>query len=113
MPKTKTPAELRAELMQEIEKNNDEIARLEHEQEQLDHQMTKAKNTLSYLSARERKERTHRLVVIGGVIEHHAPETKDLTEYEFYDLIEKIFRLSEAQRLISAMANHHRMAPNG
>ena len=113
MPKTKTPAEQRAELQRELEENNQEIARLEHKQEQLDHQMTRAKNTLSYMNAKERKARTHRLIQKGGVIEHHVPETKDLTEPEFYELMEKIFALPEAKRLTEAMVNHHRMAPHG
>ena len=113
MPNTKTPAEQKAELLREKEENEQEIARLEHEQEQLDHQITRAKNTISYLNGKERKERNHRLIVKGGVIEHHAPETKELTEPEFYDLMDKILRLPEAQRMISAMANHHRIAPNG
>lgn len=112
MPKTKTPAEQRAELMREMEENDQEIARLEHEQEQLDHQMTRAKNTLSYLNAKKQKARTHRLVQKGGVIEHHAPETKALTEAEFYELMEKILRLPEAKRIIDATVNHHRMAPH-
>ena len=90
MPKTKTLAEQRAELMRELEENNKKIEELEHEQEQLDHQMIRAKNMISYLSAKERKDRTHRLVIKGGVIEHHAPETKDLTEPEFYELMETI-----------------------
>lgn len=112
MPKTKTPAELRAELMREHEENERKIAELEHKQEQLDHQMTREKNMLSYLSAKERKDRTHRLVVKGGVIEHHAPETKELTEPEFYELMEKILRLPEVKQMINAMVNHHRSAPN-
>ena len=113
MPKMKTPAELRAEFMRETETNNEEIARLKLKQEQLDHQMTRAKNTLSYLSAKERKERTHRLVVKGGVIEHHAPETKDLSEPEFYELMEKILWLPEAKQMINAMVDHHRNVLNG
>ena len=113
MPKRKTPAEQRAELMREMEKNDQEIARLEHKQEQLDHQMIRAKNTLSYMNAKDRKARTHRLIQKGGVVEHHAPETKDLTEPEFYELMEKILALPEVKRLTEAMVNHHRMAPHG
>ena len=56
MPKMKMPAEQRAELMRELDENNKKIEELEHEQEQLDHQMTRAKNTLSYMNAKERKE---------------------------------------------------------
>ena len=113
MPNTKTPAEQKAELLREKEENDQEIARLEHEQEQLDHQITRAKNTISYLNAKARKERNHRLIIKGGVIEHHAPETKDLTEPEFYDLMEKILERPEAKRMIEAIVNHHRMAPHG
>ena len=113
MPKTKTPAEQRAELQRELEENDKKIEELEHKQEQLDHQMTRAKNTLSYMNAKERKARTHRLIQKGGVIEHHAPETRDLTEPEFYELLEKILALPEAKRLTEAMVNHHRMAPHG
>ena len=113
MPNTKTPAEMKAELLREKEENEREIARLEHKQEQLDHQMTRAKNTLSYMNAKDRKARTHRLIQKGGVIEHHAPETKALTEPEFYELMEKILALPEAKRLTEAMVNHHRMAPHG
>ena len=113
MPNTKTPAEIKAELLREKEENEREIARLEHKQEQLDHQMTRAKNTLSYMNAKDRKARTHRLIQKGGVIEHHAPETKDLTEPEFYELMEKILALPEAKRLTETMVNHHRMAPHG
>ena len=113
MPQTKTPAEMKAELLREKEENEREIARLEHKQEQLDHQMTRAKNALSYMNAKERKARTHRLVVKGGVIEHLAPETKELTEPEFYEIMERILARPEAKRMIEAMVNHHRMAPHG
>ena len=113
MPNTKSPAELRAELLKEQEENDRKIAELEHKQEQLDHQMTRAKNKLSYMNAKERKERTHRLVVKGGVIEHLAPETKELTEPEFYEIMEKILERPEAKRMIKAMVNRHRSAPHG
>ena len=113
MSNTKTPTEIKAELLREKEENEQEIARLEQKQEQLEHQMTRAKNKLSYMNAKERKERTHRLVVKGGVIEHLVPETKELTEPEFYEIMEKILDRPEAKRLISAMVNRHRMAPHG
>ena len=32
--------------------------------------------------------RTHRLVIKGGVFEHFYPETSDMTEPEFYQLID-------------------------
>ena len=72
MPKTKTPAEQRAELQRELEENDKKIEALERKQEQLDHQMTRAKNTLSYMNAKERKARTHRLIQKGGMICDYA-----------------------------------------
>ena len=48
MPITKTPAEQKARLLREKEENERKIAELEQKQEQLEHQMTRAKNKLSY-----------------------------------------------------------------
>jgi uncharacterized protein YdcH (DUF465 family) len=109
MSKIKTPAEL----MREMEANQQELARLKHRQEQLDHQMTRAKNTLSYLGAKERKMRTHRLVQKGAIIEHHAPETKELSEPEFYALMENILALPEAKGLLDAATANHRSLSHG
>ena len=113
MPKKKTPAEQRAELMRERDENNKKIAALEHKQEQIDHQITREKNMMSYLASKERKARNHRLIVKGGVIEHHAPGTKDFTEREFYELVENIVSLPEAQRMIAAAVEAHRSTTNG
>ena len=38
----------------------------------------------------EYAERTHRLCIKGGVLEHFYPETKDMTEPEFYQLIDNL-----------------------
>ncbi len=113
MPKMKTPAEQRAELMREIEENNQEIARLEHRQKQLDHQMTREKNVQSYIAASRRKARTHRLVTKGASVEHHLPETKELTEREFYELMENVLALPEAKRMVASAVERHKRMSNG
>ncbi len=42
----------------------------------------------AYLESGSRKQRTHRLITRGAAIESIAPQTKELTETEFYSLME-------------------------
>ena len=45
-------------------------------------------SNLTAVSDPEYAARTHRLVIKGGVFEHFYPETSDMTEPEFYQLID-------------------------
>ena len=49
--------------------------------------MQRLKNRQAYLESGSRKQRTHRLITRGAAIESIAPQTKELTEAEFYSLI--------------------------
>lgn len=63
--------------------------------EQLEHEIRRAENRANYLKESQRKERTHRLVIKGAVIESLAPGLRDLGEKEFYGLMEKIFSMPQ------------------
>ena len=52
--------------------------------------MQRLKNRQAYLESGSRKQRTHRLITRGAAIESIAPQTKELTEAEFYSLMENI-----------------------
>ncbi len=43
-------------------------------------------------TVRSRKQRTHRLITRGAAIESIAPQTKELSEAEFYSLMESILK---------------------
>ena len=52
--------------------------------------MQRLKNRQAYLESGSRKQRTHRLITRGAAIESIAPQTKELSEAEFYSLMESI-----------------------
>ena len=68
--------------------------------EQLEHEIRRAENRAAYLKESRRKERTHRLVIKGAVIESLAPELRDFSEKEFYELMEKIFSMPQVSTLV-------------
>ena len=55
--------------------------------EQEKRKMQRLKNRQAYLESGSRKQRTHRLITRGAAIESIAPQTKELSEAEFYSLI--------------------------
>ena len=59
--------------------------------EQEKRKMQRLKNRQAYLESGSRKQRTHRLITRGAAIESIAPQTKELSEAEFYSLMESIF----------------------
>lgn len=68
--------------------------------EQLEHEIRRAENRANYLKESRRKERTHRLVIKGAVIESLAPGLRDFSEKEFYELMEKIFSVPQVGTLV-------------
>ena len=79
------------QLKQEYEKNT---VLLEREKRK----MQRLKNRQAYLESGSRKQRTHRLITRGAAIESIAPQTKELSEAEFYSLINA---LSEMRKELS------------
>ena len=67
---------------------------------QYKNQVTRLQNRLSYKENRTRKERAHRLITKGAAIESIVPATKDLSEVDFYSLMEKVFALPEVTGVI-------------
>ena len=82
---------IKEQLLNEKEKNEQEI-------EILQHKIQRLQNRIDYLSKGERAKRTHRLCEKGGAIESVCPETKDMTSADFYRLAEFIFDLPEVKK---------------
>ena len=73
--------------------------------------MQRLKNRQAYLESGSRKQRTHRLITRGAAVESIAPQTKELSEAEFYSLMENILNLPQAEHFIrSATENHARIS---
>ena len=67
---------------------------------QYKNQVTRLQNRLNYKENRTRKERAHRLITKGAAIESIVPVTKELSEVDFYSLMEKVFALPEVTGVI-------------
>ena len=79
--------------------------------EQEKRKMQRLKNRQAYLESGSRNQRTHRLITRGAAIESIAPQTKELSEAEFYSLMESILNLPQAEHFIrSATENHARIS---
>ena len=77
--------------------------------EQEKRKMQRLKNRQAYLESGSRKQRT--LITRGAAIESIAPQTKELSEAEFYSLMESILNLPQAEHFIrSATENHARIS---
>ena len=71
---------------------------------QYQHRLQRYENRGKYYEKSERAKRTHRLCNIGGTIESLAPEVKELSQVEMYELMEQIFTLPEVQAAVKRAA---------
>ena len=89
-----------------------EIEKLQAEKEEVERQLAQEQhkileNRAAYYEKGERRKRAHHLITRGAAIESVAPQTKDLSETEFYTFAEQVFALPEAQRLLTEAVGNH------
>ena len=91
----------------EIEKLQTEKEKVERQLAQEQHKIQRLENRAAYYKKGERRKRAHRLITRGAAIESVAPQTKNLSETEFYAFAERVFALPDTQRLLmEAVSNH-------
>ena len=91
----------------EIEKLQTEKEKVERQLAQEQHKIQRLENRPAYYEKGERRKRAHRLITRGAAIESVAPQTKNLSETEFYTFTEQVFALPDTQRLLmEAVSNH-------
>ena len=96
MAKQKTIPELQAE----IADNERQLVQLQRKQQQLE-------NRITYYEKGERRKRAHWLITRGAAIESVAPQTKALSETNFYAFAEQVFALPDTQRLLMEAVSRH------
>ena len=84
----------RKTLEQKIDSTLDKIKELQKEHEKL----------VAEHSAKEERERTHRLCKRGGYIEKYLPEMKTLTDNQFYTYFEKVMQTDESRLILMELA---------
>ena len=88
-------------LQNELNRNETELAQLQHKQERL-------QNRISYYEKADRKKRTHRLCTIAGTLESIVPELRELTTPEVIELLEIVMDFPEIRRTIYNAVLLHR-----
>ena len=90
-----------------IEKLQAEKEKVERQLAQEQHKIQRLENRAAYYEKGERRKRAHRLITRGAAIESVAPQTKDLSESDFYAFTERVFALPDAQRLLLETVGNH------
>lgn len=96
MAKQKTIPELQAEIVD----NERQLVQLQHKQQQLE-------NRITYYEKGERRKRAHRLITRGAAMESVVPQTKALSETNFYAFVEQVFALPDTPRLLTEAVSNH------
>ena len=91
----------------EIEKLQAEKEKVERQLAQEEHIIQRLENRAAYYEKGERRKRAHRLITRGAAIESVAPQTKALSETEFYTFAERVFALPDTQRLLMEATGNH------
>lgn len=91
----------------EIEKLQAEKEKVERQLAQEQHKIQRLENRAAYYERGERRKRAHRLITCGAAIESVAPQTKELSETEFYAFSERVFALPDTQRLLMEVTGNH------
>lgn len=90
----------------EIEKLQAEKEEVERQLAQEQHKIQRLENRAAYYEKGDRRKRAHRLIARGAAIESVAPQTKDLSETEFYTFTEQAFALPDTQRLLAGAVSN-------
>ena len=91
----------------EIEKLQAEKEKVERQLAQEQHKIQRLENRAAYYEKGDRRKRAHRLITRGAAIESVAPQTKNLSETEFYDFAEKALVLPDVKALLMKSVNEH------
>ena len=90
-----------------IEKLQAKKEKVERQLAQEQHKIQRLENRAAYYEKGERCKRAHRLITRGAAIESVAPQTKDLSETEFYAFAEQVFALPDVQRLLTEAVSNY------
>ena len=91
----------------EIESLQAQKENIERQLAQEQHKIQRLENRAAYYEKGDRRKRAHRLITRGAAVESVAPQTKALSETEFYTFAEQVFALPEAQRLLAETIGNH------
>ena len=98
---------------EQYRKNVQVIVKAMEENDILEKRIQRLENLDEYYKRGERAKRVHRLITKGAAIEHILPESKEMEDADFYQLMEKMLRTAEAQEAWKAYQETHPRPPEG
>ena len=91
----------------EMEKLQAEKEKVERQLAKEQHKIQRLENRAAYYEKRDRRKRAHRLITRGAAIESVVPQTKALSETNFYAFVEQVFALPDTQRLLTEAVSNY------
>ena len=85
----------------------EQITTAEDQLAQERHRLQRMENRQKYLGDKTRKQRAHRLITRGAAVESVFPDVKDLSEPEFYELVEHASEIPAVISLVMDAAEKH------
>ena len=83
------------------------IAKAEQENVILERRIQKLENLDEYYKRGERAKRAHRLITKGAAIEHIWPESKEMEDADFYQLMQRVLNTPEAKDTLERLPKVH------
>ena len=83
------------------------IAKAAQENMILERRIQKLENLDEYYKRGERTKRAHRLITKGAAIEHIWPESKEMEDADFYQLMQRILNIPEAKDTLERFQKVH------
>ena len=98
---------------EQYRKNVQVIAKAMEENDILEKRIQRLENLDEYYKRGERAKRAHRLITKGAAIEHILPESKEMEDADFYQLMQKILSSADAKETWKAYQETHPLPPEG
>ena len=102
-----------SEKTEQYKKNLRIAAKAMEENEILEKRIQRLENLDEYYKRGERAKRAHRLITKGAVIEHILPESKEIEDADFYQLMERMLTTAEAKETWKVYQDAHPHPPEG
>jgi len=98
---------------EQYRKNVQVVVKAMEENGILEKRIQRLENLDEYYKRGERAKRAHRLITKGAAIEHILPESKEMEDADFYQLMEKILTTTVAKETWKAYQETHPHSPEG
>ena len=98
---------------EQYRKNVQVVAKAMEENDILEKRIQRLENLDEYYKRGERAKRAHRLITKGAAIEHIVPESKEMEDTDFYQLMQKILYSADAKETWKAYQETHPRPPEG